>query len=256
MHQQRHLSLVVEVNMAMLFINNPAPILPRWGSFFMNTKLLQCGEPIFQKIKEAVSEEKLVLARSIIENTPPPQEWIIELPSKSNKSETYKTIPLDIMEGAMKTIFEEAYISHISSPTITQDRSGKYAVTVVVEYYYKPFDGFISSLTGIATVVCPDISMLELATPKASSMAVKNAIKQMGDLFGKSLNKSEDEVDIPEQIVEDKQATPEEIASQLAACNTIDELKSYRLIVYSKNSPAELQELYETRLRTLKTNKK
>jgi hypothetical protein len=218
----------------------------------MNTKLLEFGEPIFKKIKDAVLEEKFNLAKSIIENTPPPAEWVVELPSKSNKSETYKTLPLDIMEGAMKIIFEDAYISSISSPTITQDRSGKYAVTIVVEYYYKPFDGFISSSTGVATVVCPDISMLELATPKASSMAVKNAIKQMGDLFGKSLNKSEDEVEIPEQK-QDEEATPEQLAAQLAACATIEDLKSYRLVVYSKSSPTELQDLYETRLRSLKT---
>jgi len=223
--------------------------------FFMNTKLLEHGEPIFQRIKEAVSQEKHLLARNIIESTPPPAEWVVELPSKSNKSETYKTIPLDIMEGAMKTIFEDAHISSISSPAITQDRSGKYAVTIVVEYCYKPFDNFIyKNLTGIATVVCSDISMLELATPKASSMAVKNAIKQMGDLFGKSLNKTEDEVEIPEHK-EEEQATPEQLANQLAACNTLDELKSYRLVVYAKSSPTELQELYETRLRSLKTKK-
>ena len=221
----------------------------------MNTKLLEFGEPIFQRIKQAESEGKLVLARNIIESTPPPAEWVVELPSKSNKSETYKTIPLDVMEGAMKTIFEEAYISSISSPTITQDRSGKYAVTIVVDYHYKTFEDFVyRSLTGIATVVCPDIQMLELATPKASSMAVKNAIKQMGDLFGKSLNKTEDEVEIPEHK-EEEQATPEQLASQLAACNTLDELKSYRLVVYAKSSPTELQELYETRLRSLKTKK-
>lgn len=221
----------------------------------MNTKLLEFGEPIFQRIKQAESEGKLVLARNIIESTPPPAEWVVELPSKSNKSETYKTIPLDIMEGAMKTIFEEAYISSISSPTITQDRSGKYAVTITIDYHYKTFEDFVyRSLTGIATVVCPDIQMLELATPKASSMAVKNAIKQMGDLFGKSLNKTEDEVEIPEHK-EEEQATPEQLANQLAACNTLDELKSYRLVVYAKSSPTELQELYETRLRSLKTKK-
>ena len=228
--------------------------LPPWGLFiFMNTKLLELGEPIFQKIKKAVSEEKYQLASSIIQTTPPPAEWIIELPSKSNKSETYKTIPLDIMEGCMKVIFQDAYISSISSPTITQDKSGKYAVTVVVEYWYKSFEEHdYRTLNGIATVVCSDISMLELATPKASSMAVKNAIKQMGDLFGKSLNKSEDEVELPEHK-EEAQVTPEQLSNQLAACTTMEELKSYRLVVYSKTSPTELQELYETRLRQLKT---
>jgi hypothetical protein len=220
----------------------------------MNTKLLEFGEPIFKKIKDAVLEEKFNLAKSIIENTPPPAEWVVELPSKSNKSETYKTIPLDIMEGAMKIIFGEARITSISSPTITQDKSSRYAVTIIAEYYYNPFDGFNCTLPGIATVVCPDISMLELATPKASSMAIKNAIKQMGDLFGRSLNRSEDELEIPEQKQEEE-ATPEQLASQLAACTTIEDLKSYRLVVYSKSSPTELQELYETRLRSLKTKK-
>jgi hypothetical protein len=220
----------------------------------MNTKLLELGEPIFQQIKQAVSEEKYQLAWSIIQTTPPPSEWVIELPSKSRKGETYKTIPLDIMEGVMKTIFDEAYITSINSPTITQDKSGRFAVTVLVDYFYKPFDGNYTSIPGIATVFASDIQLLEMATPKASSMAVKNAIKQLGDLFGKSLNKSEDEIEIPEHK-EEEQATPEQLASQLAACLTMDELKSYRLVVYAKNSPTELQELYETRLRSLKPKK-
>ena len=220
----------------------------------MNTKLLELGEPIFQKIKQAISEEKYELAWSIIQNTPPPAEWVVELPSKSKKGETYKTLPLDIMEGAMKIIFKNAALRSISSPTITQDKSGRFAVTVAVEYIFDSFGDVFSILPGIATVFASDIQLLELATPKASSMAVKNAIKQLGDLFGKSLNKSEDEVELPEQK-EEEQATPEQLASQLAACNTIDELKSYRLIVYAKTSPTELQDLYETRLRSLKTKK-
>lgn len=219
----------------------------------MNTKLLELGEPIFQQIKQAVSEEKYQLAWSIIQNTPPPSEWVIELPSKSKKGETYKTIPLDIMEGAMKIIFKDAKLRSISSPTITQDKSGRFAVTVSIDYAYTPLhEPFFELLPGIATVFASDIQLLELATPKASSMAVKNAIKQLGDLFGKSLNKSEDEVELPEQK-EEEQATPEQLANQLAACNTIEELKSYRLVVYAKTSPTELQDLYETRLRSLKT---
>lgn len=220
----------------------------------MNTKLLELGEPIFQQIKQAVSEKKYQLAWSIIQTTPPPAEWVIELPSKSRKGETYKTIPLDIMEGAMKIIFEEAYVATIDSPIITQDKSGRFAVTTVVQYYYRQFEDYAMTIPGVATVFASDIQLLEMATPKASSMAVKNAIKQLGDLFGKSLNKSEDEVELPEHK-EEEQATPEQLASQLAACNTMDELKSYRLVVYAKTSPTELQELYETRLRSLKTKK-
>ena len=108
-------------------------------------------------------------------------------------------------------------------------------------------------MPGIATVTVNDLQLLEMATPKASSMAVKNAIKQLGDLFGKSLNKLEDELEIPEQAVE-QEATPEQLSSQLVACNSLEELKSYRLVVYSKGTPLELQDLYETRLRKFKNN--
>jgi hypothetical protein len=220
----------------------------------MNTKLLEFGEPIFQRIKEAVSQQKYQLATSIIQTTPPPAEWVVELPSKSRKGETYKTIPLDILEGVMKIVFEEAYIASINSPIITQDKSGRFAVTVLVDYFYKPFDSNYTTIPGLATVFASDIQLLEMATPKASSMAVKNAIKQLGDLFGKSLNKAEDEVEIPEHK-EEVEATPEELSKQLVACTTMEELKSYRLVVYAKSSPTELQELYETRLRSLKTKK-
>ena len=215
-------------------------------------KLLEFGEPIFQRIKEAVSQQKYQLAMSIIQTTPPPAEWVVELPSKSRKGETYKTIPLDILEGVMKIVFGEAYIASINSPTITQDKSGRFAVTVLVDYFYKPFDANYTTIPGLATVFASDIQLLEMATPKASSMAVKNAIKQLGDLFGKSLNKAEDEVEIPEHK-EEVEATPEELSKQLVACTTMEELKSYRLVVYAKSSPTELQELYETRLRSLKT---
>lgn len=220
----------------------------------MNTKLLEFGEPIFQRIKEAVSQQKYQLAMSIIQTTPPPAEWVVELPSKSRKGETYKTIPLDILEGVMKIVFGEAYIASINSPTITQDKSGRFAVTVLVDYFYKPFDSNYTTIPGLATVFASDIQLLEMATPKASSMAVKNAIKQLGDLFGKSLNKAEDEVEIPEHK-EEVEATPEELSKQLVACTTMEELKSYRLVVYAKSSPTELQELYEIRLRSLKTKK-
>jgi len=216
-------------------------------------KLLELGEPIFKRIKDAVHERKYSLAYQIIQNTPPPPEWVVELPSRSKKGDTYKTIPLDIMEGAMKVLFKEAQISLISSPTFTQDKSGRFAITVQVNYKYISFDERAHKLPGIATVTVNDLQLLEMATPKASSMAVKNAIKQLGDLFGKSLNKLEDELEIPEQAVE-QEATPEQLSSQLVACNSLEELKSYRLVVYSKGTPLELQDLYETRLRKFKNN--
>jgi hypothetical protein len=223
----------------------------------MNTQQLGYGDPIFADIKDCFAKGNYQLGMSIIQATPPPQEWIIELPSKSRQGESYKTIPIDIMEAAMKIIFGSAGISKIKDPIIVQDRQSRFAATVIVEYFYNhpAQSNYPVILPGIATVSSPDICMLELATPKASSMAVKNAIKQLGDLFGKSLNKSEEETEIPLEPEERKVSHEEyinSIADQVLTCKTIEDLKSYRLLVYNKKTPTHIQELYEQRLRTLK----
>jgi hypothetical protein len=62
-------------------------------------------------------------------------------------------------------------------------------------------------------VTSPNIQGLELATPKAESMAVKNAIKKLGGLFGKYLNRVEDEIiEEPQMNLEEKmESLPEAI---------------------------------------------
>jgi hypothetical protein len=224
------------------------------ASFFMNTTLLQLGDPTFSQIKQYFADGDFKIGMNMIMTTPPPQEWIIKLPSRSRQGESYKTIPIEIMEAAMKVLFTSAGIKEIKSPIISQDKQGRFAATVIVEYYYE-LSSEIKILPGIATVSSPDIHMLELATPKASSMAVKNAIKQLGDFFGKSLNKIEEEIVI-DQEPEEKKISPEDFISsltqQLVGCNTPEELKSYRMVVYNKTSPTHIQELYEQRLRSLK----
>lgn len=183
----------------------------------------------------------------------PCPEWVIELPSKTNPNEKYKTMKLETMESLMKHIFGYATVGTISSPIITQDRNGRYAVTVNVLYAYMGLKNRIEYLPGIATVTCNDISLLEMATPKASSMAVKNAIKQLGGFFGKYLNISEAvEEELP---VEERKPTQQDqleaLMTGILTAKSIQDLKSYRHIVYSKTSTTEHQNLYETRLREL-----
>ena len=225
--------------------------------YFMNTDILHSADSIFAQIKQHFAQRNTQLGMQIIMTTPPPKDWIIELPSKSKQGEVYKTIPIDIMEGAMKVIFGDAGIKTIHQPIVSQDKQGRFATTVVVEYYYlHPSQSNLPIiLPGIATVASPDISLLELATPKASSMAVKNAIKQLGDLFGKSLNKIEEEIDIESDAQEKKVSQEEFITSlteQILTAKTIEDLKSYRLIVYNKNTPLNIQDIYEQRLRNFK----
>lgn len=227
----------------------------------MNLKdLLKKGEPIFKKIDALVEAKEYDKAMQLIESSEPPSEWVMELPSKSVPGTTYKAISIDVMEAAMRRIFKDAYICEIKAPIISQDK-GKFAVTICVIYGYYGFGESFSykELHGIATVVSPDISMLELASPKASTMAVKNAIKQMGGLFGKYLNRATEEVDLPLEPAEIVM-TPEELAEDLELkikkCSTYDELRTYRLVVYDKKMPFKLHHLYETRLRELASTAK
>jgi len=221
----------------------------------MNTRdLLRLAEPVFKDIDKLIKAEKYNEVYELIESSEPPSKWILELPSKSDPNDTYKTLPVDLMEASMRRIFGEAGIERINTPIISQDKN-KFAVTVVATYRYRSFEGrYNKYIDGIASVAVNDLMLIELASPKASTMAVKNAIKQLGGLFGKYLNRPTEELDLPSDDTP-KFLTPEEMAKDLATrltqCKTYEELKSYRLVVFDKKMPLELQGLYETRLREL-----
>ena len=213
--------------------------------------LLRDAEPLFARILEfEASPSSLPDVLEMIDKMEPPASWVIELPSQI-KEGTYKTIPLDVMEAAVKRIFGyTSSISDISEPIIVQDRSGKYSASVRVSYHLGNSYGN-QMLTGIASVTSPNIQGLELATPKASSMAIKNAIKQLGGLFGKYLNRVEDEIiEEPQMNLEEKmESLPEAIKNT----QTLEELKTYRKLVYSKSVSHEIQGIYEEQYRKLKT---
>ena len=168
--------------------------------------LLADGEAIFNRIAEfAEGPDSLTDVLEMIDRYEPPASWVLELPSQL-KEGTYKTLPLDLMEAAAKRIFGQGSgISTTSNPIIIQDKMGKFSVSVSAEYVLCGNYGYYRVM-GIASVTSPNIQGLELATPKASSMAVKNALKQLGGLFGKYLNKIEDQEisEAPKENLEDR----------------------------------------------------
>jgi hypothetical protein len=217
-------------------------------------ELLKLAEPLFKEIDRLKKEGSSELF-TLIDRAEPPAEWLLELPSKANPGETYKTIGLDLMEAIVKRIFGGSMITD-TSLTISQDK-GKFASTAVVRYTIGGGRDPQYTLIGVATVAASDISMLELASPKAVSMAVKNAIKQIGGLFGKYLNRVEQaEFDIeeaPKVSIEEKIESLEECIKN---CKTIDELKTYRKIVSSKSISPHIQGVYEQKLREFKSSTK
>lgn len=213
--------------------------------------LLNEAEPIFLKIAEfEASPESLETVLELLDKYEPPASWVLELPSQL-KNGTYKTLPLDLMEAAARRIFGyESGIAQISSPIIIQDKTGKFSVSVTAEYSLGYSYG--QHIThGIASVTSPNIQGLELATPKASSMAVKNALKQLGGFFGKYLNRVEEEVsEVPAtpSIQEEIDSLPDAIKK----VQTLEDLKTFHKLVYSKSISHEVQAVYEQRFRELK----
>jgi hypothetical protein len=144
-------------------------------------ELLKFADKHFAAIDKLKAQSKWDEVYQYIDACAPPDEWIVELPSKASKGETYKTIPIDVMEAAIKRIFGRAWIEGIQAPIVSQDKNGRFATTVVLAYAYS-FGGVHSGyLNGVATVSSPDISMLELATPKASTMALKTLSSNLAD---------------------------------------------------------------------------
>lgn len=214
---------------------------------------LKDAEAIFSRIDKLIKADKINEAYEIIQGENPPPSWIIELPSIAQKGETFKTIKLELMEAVMRRIFGKCDVNHIEPPIISQDKSGFASATVVVgvkTYTLGTTNQII--LSGVATEVVNSIKLLPLATPKASSMAVKNAIKQVGRLLGKYLNNENEEIDLP---IEDVKPSPEDqvqaVTQGIITAKSINDLKSWRSLVYSKMGTKEQQELYETKLRQL-----
>jgi hypothetical protein len=216
---------------------------------------LKQAELMFNHIDKLVNSGKIQEAYELIQNENPPQSWIIELPSIAQKGETFKTIKLELMEAVMRRIFGKCEVNHIEPPIISQDKSGYASATVVVgvkTYILGTTNPIV--LSGVATEVVNSIKLLPLATPKASSMAVKNAIKQVGRLLGKYLNNENEELELP---IEDKPSIEDQaeaVTQGIITAKTINDLKSWRNLVFSKMGTKEQQELYETKVRQLQSN--
>lgn len=210
------------------------------------------GDHLFRQIHDLVLKRQPTKATEIVLNSNPPESWVIELQSISNPNEKFKSLKLELMEAVARRIFGHYQIKNIQPPIIVQDKQGNFAVTVIVDAEIMSFDGELRSLPGIATETIGNVRLLPLATPKASSMAVKNALKQLGRLFGKYLNTEADDVEIPiEDIKPSIEDQKNAVTEGIMLSKSVSDLKSWRSLVYSKMGSKEQQDLYETKLRQL-----
>jgi len=178
-------------------------------------------------------------------NQPQLPEWI-----KTKKSEVtgeeYQYNDIELIEDILSFFGDWKY--EIKETHFVQDKFG-ISVTVEVRLtlsWSKTPDNWVPDLLlffGIASEFAPNTKYLTLATPKAASMAFKNAAKKIGTLVGKDLNRGIENNELPSVFVEKepKQTTQQRVISQIANCKTTDELESYKLL---SNSDEVIKKAY------------
>ncbi len=179
-------------------------------------------------------------------NSPQHKDWI-----KTKKSEVtgteYQFNDIELIEDLMDYFFQWNY--RIVDTKIVSDKVG-FSVTITVEllYWKKVTEQY--AVYGIASEYAANTKQLTLITPKAASMAFKNAAKKIGKVFGKDLNRGIENNELPVVQVEkeSKKTTKEKVLEQISKCTTADELETYKLLCMSD---VELKSAYQEKLHSI-----
>jgi hypothetical protein len=185
-------------------------------------------------------------------NQPQLPEWI-----KTKKSEVtgeeYQYNDIELIEDILSYFGEWRY--EINKTHFVQDKFGiSVTVEVRLALYGSKIPECCGHFFGIASEFAPNTKYLTLATPKAASMAFKNAAKKIGTLLGKDLNRGIENNELPFVFIEKepKQTTQERVISQIANCKTIQELESYRIL---SNSDKDIKIAYNEKYTEFITKK-
>lgn len=182
----------------------------------------------------------------------PTLEMVKEVRNKKGDLE-YRYIPKSIIQMQLLLIYGGSDSFEMLRETI--GKAGMYGTGVLKVKH--PFTGDWICKTGTASL--PHDSKLRLGFPNLESHCFLNAVKKLGVWFGQTLNNKEED-SMPDDETMDKEPDVEETKSNLTTqvinCNNLTDLKSYRVIVFSKQGSPELQGLYETRLRELTSKNK
>jgi hypothetical protein len=179
-------------------------------------------------------------------NSPQHKDWIKTKRSEVTGTE-YQFNDIELIEDLMDYFFQWNY--RIVDTKIVSDKVG-FSVTVTVEllYWKKVTEQY--AVYGIASEYAANTKQLTLITPKAASMAFKNAAKKIGKVFGKDLNRGIENNELPVVQVEkeSKKTTKEKILEQIGKCTTADELETYKLLCMSD---VELKNAYQEKLHSI-----
>jgi hypothetical protein len=175
-------------------------------------------------------------------------EWIKKKKSIIGEN-NYEYNDIEVIESILMGVFEDWYYDFMFAPVITTDKNGGASVTVTVKLYGMfPRELNYVCRVGVATEYVSSIKMLQLATPKAASMAMKNAAKKFGQIFGSSLNRGIEDVELPSVQLE-KTSRSDSYEEVLKNAKTKAEVESCKYMLITP----ELKALYAKKIKTFKS---
>lgn len=178
----------------------------------------------------------------------PTKDMVREFKNKAGEVE-YLYLPKSIIQKELLSIYEGHTKWEMLRETV--GKVGMYGTGIL--HYKHPVSGEWLFVTGTASL--PHEKKMRLQFPNLESHCFLNAVKKIGVWFGQTLNLNDEDA-MPDDVTQLDEISPEEratsLAESLAFCKTMEELKSYRLVVYAKGTSHELKALYETKLRELK----
>lgn len=168
---------------------------------------------------------------------PQHESWI-----KSKKSEVtateYQFNDIELIEDLMDYFFTEWKYEIVDTKIVSDKVGFSVTVTVKLQYVGSPnvfYSEFFGSKYGIASEYAANTKQLTLVTPKAASMAFKNAAKKIGRIFGKDLNRGLENNELPVINLEkqDKKSTTQNLIDSINSCVTTDQLVTYQILAKS-----------------------
>lgn len=148
-------------------------------------QIVKSVSKFFGQLGKCISSKDIASAYNLL-GTPQPIEWRKSSPSQFHPGEDYYWNEVELTENLFDLVFPFSKFDIVSHQVI-QDK-GRFSSTVVVKLEYG-FLGFEKVAIGSASEFAQDIQWLTLATPSSIIKAKTSAIRSIGEIFGKSLNR-------------------------------------------------------------------
>lgn len=149
-------------------------------------------------------------------NSEPKKEWL----KTHEQIKDYKYLPVKKVEFLLTRLFKSV---HFEIRHIIKDND----CTVSVRVHYEDRDGRLMYQDGIASCQISKTQPAEMAIPKAKSIAIMNAARSMGKIFGRDLNRDDDALSIvttPKTIDEDAEKFLNEVTIKVNNTSFLDAL--------------------------------